>query len=471
MSGDWDTSMHDCARAVAERDISAHEIATLTIDRVERAEPDIQAFSFLDADGLYRQARAVDAKVAKGERLGQLAGVPLGVKELLDVDGQPTSYGSPAFEPYVATEDATCVRRLRGADALIVGKTRTHEFAYGGVTSLTANPADPSLIAGGSSGGSAASVAAGMVAGALGTDSGGSIRFPAACCCVVGLKPTFGVVSRTGALPASWSFDTVGPLARTVRDTRTLLEQLVAGDSTDGASADVRLIRRLSRRLHETKPATLRGLRLGVVDEPLFEIVDREAEDHYAETLQLLERLGVRLMRVRLPEVEFVMPALLAINLPEGAALHAERLRMRGDEFGDDVRRVLEIGNAIPAVLAVRGHQARHRIASRVAEIFRVERLEGLVTPATTGPPLRRDKLDDLVRRSDGKLESVLSTNGRSFGLANITGQPALVMPTVANQPQVGLQLIGKPFEDDVVLGIGLALEQEFSGGACRHGA
>ncbi len=459
-SPDWRASIADCAAAVRGRVVSVEEIARETLVEVGRVDGWLKAFTYLEPEQVLAEARLLDGRLGRGEALGALAGVPLGVKDLYDAVGLPSSYGGPPHEPYLPDRDATSVARLRAAGALVIGKTRTAEFAWRTVTPPTANPRDPRLVAGGSSGGSAAAVGAGLVHIGLGTDTNGSIRMPAALCGTVGIKPTYGVVSRAGVLPANLSLDTAGPLTRSVADARVALAHLAGHDRQDPASAAPRLVEPLRQRLLDpTQPPCLRGLRLGVVDEPLFEIVEPRARALHERLLERLEQEGVELVRLRLPAARFIEAALLAIDLPEGAALHTERLRARGSELLDEVRLLLHVAHAIPAVLMARGHQVRRDIQGLVASLYRNHDLRAIVAPATGGPSIPSDDLGHTFTRADGSQELATWSYARVCTLASLTGLPALVVPIVLESPPLGVQIIGRPFQDDEVLNLGAAIE------------
>jgi aspartyl-tRNA(Asn)/glutamyl-tRNA(Gln) amidotransferase subunit A len=446
---------------VRSRELSVREIATSTLEAIDQVDRDLKAFTYVDQDQVLARAGELDNRLARDADIGPLAGVPIGVKDLFDVCGLPTSYGSRTFKEYFPTRDATSVSRLISAGGLIVGKTRTAELAWGEVTPPTKNPADPRLIAGGSSGGSAAAVGAHLVHAGLGTDTGGSIRMPAAMCGIVGIKPTYGAVSLSGVLPGCWALDHAGPLTRSVLDARAILKELVAHDPSDPASAPPRALKGLRDRLATQAPGTLVGARLAYLDEPLFEVVDDRARAYYQDGLARLSDSGAVLFALRLPDVRFAPSAALAISLSEGAAVHTERFRARRHEFSDDVRAAMQVAHVIPGTLAARAHQARRHLTRCLAKLFADSKLDALVAPANIAPAIPTDELDVVFRRSNGELEPVLWWGySRAFYLANLTGQPALVMPVSASGPPIGIQFIGMPFQDDRVLDIGADFER-----------
>jgi aspartyl-tRNA(Asn)/glutamyl-tRNA(Gln) amidotransferase subunit A len=424
---------------------------------------EILAFTARDDGAALRAASEIDRRLRQGETVGPLAGLPVAVKDLYDCAGLPTSYGSRAFPEYLPDTDATAVARLRSAGAIVVGKTRTAEFAWSTTTPPTKNPAAPECIPGGSSGGSAAAVAAGMVPAALGTDTGGSIRIPAAMCGVAGIKPTYGSVGRGGLLPANWSLDTAGPLAGSVDDLRIVLAELVGHDPRDVASAPDRLLAALADRLREGREVDVVGLRLGLVEEPLFEVTDPVARRAHRDAVEWLTRSGVVPVPVRLPECDYVEGALLAIDLPEGAGIHTQLLRERGDEVSEEIRALLEFAHLIPGTLVARGQRARNLIKNRTRQLFSDHQLDALLVPAAPGPAVRVDSSDSVQLRADGTTEPTLWGYARICWLANLTGQPAVVLPLPGFRPPLGVQLIGRPFADDEVLATAAAVECVFA--------
>jgi aspartyl-tRNA(Asn)/glutamyl-tRNA(Gln) amidotransferase subunit A len=427
-----------CAAAVRGRAVSALEVTRACLEAIETGDRAVQAFTAVDAERAEADARAVDEAIARGHDPGPLGGVPVAVKDLFDVAGLPTSYGSPAFEPYLPRTDSAAVRRLRAAGAIVVGKTRTSEFAWLGDTPPTENPLAPGLVPGGSSGGSGAAVAAGLVPCALGTDTGGSIRFPAAMCGVVGLKPTYGAVSLEGVLPCSWSLDHAGPLARSVEDARLVTAALV----DDPALA---------------RPARLelRGARIGRLLPAAFaddgaRVAFEDAAAQIAEDATVVD--------VDLPEARYAHAVVTTVSLVEGKAFMrrvGERMRLAHPE----VREQLELAELLPGVLLVRAHQARRRIARAVAELFAEHRLDALVLPALiTAPPRRGD--EERRELPDGSRGRALDWSGRAFSLANVTGQPAVVVPSAGAGS--GVQLVGRPHGEGRLLDLAAGALERF---------
>jgi aspartyl-tRNA(Asn)/glutamyl-tRNA(Gln) amidotransferase subunit A len=278
---------------------------------------------------------------------------------------------------------------------------------------------------------------------------------------VVGVRPTYGAVSLTGVLPNCPSLDVVGPLTTSLEDARLVLAELVAHDDADPVSAPTSLLGDLARRLAERPRPSLSGVRLGILDEPLFEVVEERARRVYEEAVELLGEHGAAVITLSLPEARFFQPTWLACALTEGAAIHTHLLRERPSDLGDEVRSVLNVGHALPAVLGARAKQARRQLSRLIADVFRRHQLDVLVAPASTAPPVPRNELDRTYVRASGEVEPVLWWGfPRVFYLAAVTGLPAVAIPMVAEGPPLGIQLTGRPFEDDRLLDVAAAVAE-----------
>jgi aspartyl-tRNA(Asn)/glutamyl-tRNA(Gln) amidotransferase subunit A len=344
---------------------------------------------------------------------------------------------------------------LRAAGAIVVGKTNTHEYAYGYTTENphfgdTRNPWDHNRIAGGSSGGSGAAIAAGSALGALGSDTGGSIRVPASFCGIVGLKPTYGRVSRVGLSPLAWSLDHAGPMGRSVPDVAAMLEVIAGHDPVDPTSAIVPVPACPVRGDDD-----LSSVRIGVPAH-FFEGVDAEVEALVRAALDALEELGARCVEMTLPHVDDAVDAWLTILLSEAASIHEQDIRQRPDLYGDDVRLYLEEGMLIPATLYLKAQ----RIRRSMTEGFRAAMgdIDLLATPATALPaPLLGEAVVDIA----GNSELLFRALARISSPFDMTGLPALSVPCgfTTNGLPVGLQLVTRPFAEPLVLRVGAAYE------------
>ncbi|MBI2080604.1 MAG: Asp-tRNA(Asn)/Glu-tRNA(Gln) amidotransferase subunit GatA, partial [candidate division NC10 bacterium] len=356
-------TIHELLDLLAARKVSAVEATRAYLDRIAKVEPRIRAYLTVTAEEALAQAEAVDRARRAGARLGPLAGVPLALKDVLCTKGVRTTCGSKILEPFVPPYDATVVERLRAAGAVFLGKTNMDEFAMGSSTENsgfqpTANPWDLGTVPGGSSGGSAAAVAADEAAGALGTDTGGSIRQPASLSGVVGLKPTYGRVSRYGLVAFASSLDQIGPLTKDVEDTALLLQVIAGRDPRDSTSADLPVP---DYRAALREP--VKGLRVGLPDEYFIEGMDREVEGAVREAMRVLEGLGARPEKVSLPHTDYAVATYYLVATAEASSNlarydgvkygHRSRRgqdliemyqRTRREGFGPEVRRRIMLG-------------------------------------------------------------------------------------------------------------------------------
>ncbi|MDF2709480.1 MAG: amidase [Nonomuraea muscovyensis] len=413
-------SVTELGSALRSGRASARELARRSLDTIAARDAALGAFVAVDAEGAMAAAAAADAELAAGTDRGPLHGIPVGVKDLIDVAGLPVTMGSAHFAGHVAAEDAACVRRLREAGAVIVGKTATHEFAYGptGDRSLQGparNPWDPARMAGGSSSGSAVAVAAGMVPVAVGTDTGGSVRIPAALCGVAGFKPAAGTVADAGVFPLAQSLDHVGLLATTAED--CLTAYLAIGSPPPGRRAG-----RASRaRIGWVAPSSRR---------PAAEAVAAVAERALPAPPEPVE-----------PPLDELRDDFVAIQSSEAYAIHADRVADRPDRYDPEVLDRLKAAARVPGWRYVRAMAARDRHRARLDALF--ERFDLLASP-TVG--VTAPLLGERVVAVDGAEHPVRDTLLAFTSPWNVVGHPALSIPagTVSGLP-VGLQLVCPP--------------------------
>ncbi|MFJ8565707.1 amidase [Streptomyces sp. NPDC093514] len=449
----YELTVAEAAEAVRTRTISPVELVESALERIARVEPRLRAFTAVTTDRARASARELEAELADGSHRGPLHGIPAGLKDLIDVAGLATTASSRVRTGHRAQADSTVAARLASAGTALVGKTHTHEFAYGLTTPQTVNAWHPERVAGGSSGGSAVAVAAGAAAFALGTDTGGSIRVPAALNGIVGLKPTYGLVPRHGVTSLSWSLDHVGPLTRTVEDAALVLAALVGHDPRDPASvaapaADYR-----------PGPGTdLTGLRVGVPDNYYFDHVDPEVEAAVRRAIGALEELGARLVDVKIPMTRYIRAAQWGLMVPEATAYHERTLRAVPDLYGTDVRALLEAGELMTAGDYLRAQRARTLMRGAWQEMMEpVDLIAAPTVPLTAVEAGRTD-----VTWGDGSVESVPEAYVRLSAPANLTGVPSLSVPVgldAAGLP-IGMQLMGRPFGEATLLRAGHAYER-----------
>jgi aspartyl-tRNA(Asn)/glutamyl-tRNA(Gln) amidotransferase subunit A len=437
--------------------LSSVQLVRTVLEHIEQLDPVLNTFvTVMATDALEAAARA-DAELALGDDLGPIHGLPVGVKDAVDVAGVRCTFGSRILGDREAPTDAAVITALRAAGAVIVGKQNLHEFAYG-ITGENlhfgdaCNPWDPLRVTGGSSSGTAASVAAGIVPLGIGTDTGGSIRIPAALCGVVGLKPTYGLVSRQGVLPLAQSLDHVGPIARTVLDCVQLLDAIVGPEDERAASSG----RGYTQSVRNGAEEGLREIRIGVPRHHFFDYVEPPVIATVCRAIDVLADLGAPLVDVDLPHATQAQEAAAPIMGGQAAAWHASWLRERAEDYGSDVLQRLRQGASTSAVDYLEGQQLRTVLQRKFLAAF--ETVDVIVSP--TVPIVAPVRGRTLV--PTGTLEvAPRSIINRLTVPANLTGMPAMTVPCgrVDGLP-VGLQLMGPPHGEAVVGAVALVYER-----------
>jgi aspartyl-tRNA(Asn)/glutamyl-tRNA(Gln) amidotransferase subunit A len=452
-----DLSLSEASNLIHRRRMSAVELTNAVLERIAVTEPAVHAYAFVLADQARRFAHQMDLELAKGHSRSPLHGIPLAVKDIVFLRDAPNEAGSRVLAGFVPDHDATIVRRLRDAGAVIVGKTAMHEFAYGLDTPQTRNPWHLECYPGGSSAGSGVAVAVGSAAAAIGTDTGGSIRNPAANNGIVGLKPTYGRVSRSGVIPLGTSLDHVGPLTRTVEDCAIVLQEIAGFDPVDPGS------------MNEPVPdyrsdvdSGVRGLTIGIERAHfLYKGVSDDVRNAVEAVSTELQTLGATIVEVELPELTWSPPVLLTILATEASTVHRRWLRERADDYDPATRRALEMGEYILATHYLTAQRARSLLRRRMADLFSAHRLDALLSPTvpmTTVPLAER-----FAERLDMPGESPAVSSIHHTCSANLTGQPALSVPC-GFSPRglpIGFQLLGRPFDEATLFRIARAYERE----------
>jgi aspartyl-tRNA(Asn)/glutamyl-tRNA(Gln) amidotransferase subunit A len=440
---------------IQARRLSPVALAEALLDRIARLNPGLNAFVTL-AETALDEARRAEAELAAGRSRGRLHGIPIAHKDLYATRGLRTTGGSRQLAEQVPDQDATCVARLREAGTVLLGKLNTHEFAYGPTNEISLfgpsrNPWNRERITGGSSGGSGAAVAAGLVPLASGSDTGGSIRIPAACCGISGLKPTYGRVSRAGILPLCWSMDHAGPMARSVRDLALMLGSMAGHDPLDDASA----LRPVPDYL-AALDGEVRGLRIGVPRGYFFERADRAVVACVEQAIRDLERLGARAQPVEIADIGQAAAAALVIYLAEATAWHEDTLDRTPELYDPAVRRFLELGDQVLAKDYLLAQRYRSHLGRGLLACF--ESADLLAMPTL---PLTATSFGTTTVSLDGHESSAFGALLRNCEPFNLTGLPALSVPCgfVDGLP-VGLQLVGPAFAETVVLNAGDAYQR-----------
>ncbi len=450
-------SLADLAHEIEGRNISPVEVAREMLDRISREDGRLNSHITVLEDEALSAARKAEEEIMSGGYRGPLHGVPVGLKDIIFTAGVRTTMGSALFEDFVPGYDATVVEKLERAGAVFTGKLNTHEFAYGPTGDRSffgaiRNPCDRSKISGGSSGGSAAAVAASLCYAALGTDTGGSIRIPASCCGVVGMKPTFGRVSKQGIFPLAWTLDHVGPITRTVEDNAIVINALSGYDPGDPHSVQSET-EDFARRLSES----VEGSVVGVPSNFYFENVDAEVGDKVRHALDAFRDAGAELRPVEIPHLEEVLLAQQTTIKVEAYAAHKERVEKHGELIDEEVRERLLDGEATRAYEYARAQEVKRAGIRAFEKVF--EEVDVLAAPTL---PILPTGIGQREVSIHGKKEHARSALTRLTGPTNLTGLPSLSIPCGLSSSglPIGLQIIGKPFDEANVYRFGQIIEK-----------
>ncbi len=436
-------SLAEASRRIGARELSPVELTQALLDRIERVDPAVNAFLLVTADRALAEAKAAETEIAQGQWRGPLHGIPYATKDLIDVAGLATTCHSKLRRDHRATADATVIARLRAAGAVLIGKLALHEFAYGGPAfdlpwPPARNPWDLTRHPGGSSSGSGAALAAGLAPATLGTDTGGSIRNPATACGIVGMKPTFGLVSCAGVFPLADSLDHVGPMTRTVEDNALLLQAMAGHDAADPNS-----VRAPERDYVADLRRGIDGLRIGVIEHFYREDLVADAEQVRAieQAVDVLRRLGAQVCPVRLSPLETWRHCGRTIQNGESYALHERDIIERPGDFAAITRQKLMRGTNTTAGQYIAANRMRTVLRNAFAEAMRD--LDAVVTVSSHDPPCRIDDAEMVAKTYERQARIVF----------NVTGTPALAVPTgfsAAGLP-LGMQIAGKAFDEPML--------------------
>lgn len=452
MNEPWTLGIAEAAALIRAGELSSAALLESVLERVEETEPYARAWVHIDRDGARAAARESDRAVLEG-RAGALAGIPIGIKDVINVKGMATEAGSAALHGNIADRDAGAVARLRTNGAVILGKLATHEFAFGQGTPPTRNPWDARRYAGGSSVGSGVAVAVGSAPGALGTDTGGSVRNPAAVNGLVGLKPSAGLVDGSGVFNVSHTLDHIGPVARSVLDCAVLLNGMaiepVFADDGGGGSGLLRCLEAIS------KPCRL------AIDRKMWTSwgVCPDVEAVAEQAVLTLEQLGFDIVELDLPDIDLSLPASLAISLSEAVQHHRALLAEAAPDYLPETRVMIETGALVRSEDVALAQRVRAYLRDRITETFTRTQTQALLAPTLPAiAPLNTAMAHELTGQTGaGSLASAL----RMLSPANLTGFPALSVPCGRSGGQpVGLHMMGPIRSDAALLGIAHAYEQ-----------
>jgi aspartyl-tRNA(Asn)/glutamyl-tRNA(Gln) amidotransferase subunit A len=452
-------SLTEIAQAIRRKKVSSLEVTRACLERAQAVQPTVNCFIAIEAEDALRAARAADRAIKRGAKLGPLHGVPLAHKDMYYRAGRITTGGSKILRDYRPNVTATVATRMADAGAIWLGTLNMAEFAanptgHNDHWGDCCNPWNPAHITGGSSSGSGAAVAARVCYGALGSDTGGSIRLPAAANGVVGLKPTYGRVSRYALLPRAWSLDTVGPLTRTVRDSARLTA-VIAGVDANDPTASTQPVPRYEKLLD----GRVRGLKIGVPRSRYREGITADVERAMDDSLAVLRRCGARIVEVDVPDPQHTYQLTNAILQVESATIYANWLRERPQDFSLVVRTRSEAGLLVPAVSYLEALNARARIAAEfVQQVF--SRVDVLHAPVMTMPlPTRAET----ALGGTGDVMAMMARITRNTRPINFLGLPSLAVPAgfADNGLPVGFQLVGRPFDEATLFRVGDAYQRE----------
>ena len=445
-------SLWDASELIQAGKVSPVELTNACLVRIERLNPTLNAFITVMGEQALADAKAAEMEIVKGRWRGRLHGIPIGLKDLIDTAGVRTTAASAIFADRIPSEDAEVVRRLKAAGAVILGKLNMHEFAYGDTSAQShygpvRNPWNREHVPGGSSGGSAAAVATGLCCGALGSDTGGSIRQPAAYCGIVGLKPSYGLVSTRGVVPLSWSLDHIGPMCRTVADVALLLQPIAGYDplDTNSVAATAPDYARALRQKVST-------LRLGIPRAVFYEKLDPEIEQAVNEALQVLRRLAASTRDVELPRYN-TLPVVGA----EAYAFHAPYFTKTPELYQPATRRRLELGSAVSAAAYIEGRRELDRLRRAVTAVF--SSVDLLVTPTT---PILPTTIEEGLTNPATPPPGGVAPSLRNTQPFDIYGLPSISIPCGFSRSMlpIGLEISGPRLGEPMVLALAHAYEQ-----------
>ena len=445
-----DMTLAEASAAVRTRAASSVEMVNACLARIERVQPTLNCFISIEAEEALAAAERADAEIARGTWRGPLHGVPLAHKDMFYRAGRVSTFGSAILRDYVPDYTSTVMARLADAGAVHLGGLNMAEFAAGPVGQndhfgQVRNPWNTDRIPGGSSSGSGAAVAARACFGSLGSDTGASCRLPGAMCGVVGLKPTYGLVSRHGALARCWSLDCIGPLARTARDAAMILQAVAGRDENDPTTARDGVPDYVAG-----LEGGVKGLRVGVPVNHLYPDVDPELRPALEAALSVLRDLGCELVDLEMPDPDRMYALTEVIHKCEAAALHDEWIRTRPRDYAISVRARLEAGYFLPATRYIQAQRLRPRVLSEFDEAV-FARADVLFTPVTSIPVPR---IADVAITRSGDAPRIVETMTRCTRWVNYLGLPALSVPCgfTENGLPVGFQLVGRPFDESLLL-------------------
>lgn len=457
MSKEWITkSVTEIAPLIENKDISPVELTKAVLDHAEKNDEKINAYISFRREKALEDAKKAEQEIINGNYRGIYHGIPMGIKDNIYIKGEVTTMASKIHHDFVPSYNATVIDKLNEAGAIIIGKLNMHEYAWGATTNNPhygpcRNPWDLEYIPGGSSGGSGAALIAHMTMATLGTDTGGSVRIPAATNGIVGLKQTYGRVSNYGSFPLAWTLDHIGPMTKTVKDAAALLEVIAGYDPKDSTTVNVPVDQYLDGITGDVK-----DLVIGINEEYFFNNVDKDIEQAVRNKIRQLEKEGARIQEVDIPSLQFSEWAVMTTIISEPAAIHQQNHLNRPEDFGEDLQFLFDLGELPSAVDYIHAQQIRRHLKQDFQNVF--ENIDVLITPTL---PIQTPKIGADTVELNGEEVGVLDHIIRFTGPFNITGLPALSVPCgFKGHLPIGIQIVGKPFDEKTILNVGYAIEQ-----------
>jgi amidase len=449
--GMWNLELTEVADLIRTRQLTSEALTDSTLRRIEKFDPQLKSYAFVMADSALKAARAADADIADGHYKGVLHGVPIGVKDVCYTVDAPTAAGTTIFRDFRPPYDATVVARLRAAGAVIIGKLAMTEGAYLGYhpsLPIPVNPWDPATWAGVSSSGCAVATAAGLCFGSIGSDTGGSIRYPTSMCGVTGMKPTWGRVSRYGIVELAASFDHVGPIARSARDVGALLTVMAGSDISDPTSS-------LEPVADYAADLTLTQLPRVGVDWSQLAAFDEDTKSMIADVIRILEVIGWPVVEVELPALDRMVEAFGKMRAVETALAHAETYPARADEYGPTLRAMIDNGRRLSAVEYQTFVKQRLEFTGSLRRVFQDVEIVLMPSSGFASPTLE-------TMRNLGQDATFYATLAAPTAPFNVSGNPALCLPAGATSrgTPLGVQFIGREFAEQSLVAAGHAFQQ-----------
>jgi aspartyl-tRNA(Asn)/glutamyl-tRNA(Gln) amidotransferase subunit A len=451
--------IQDLSRYIESKELSPVEVTKGILERIEQLAPVLNAFITVMADEALESARKAEQEILKGEWKGPLHGVPIALKDLVSTAGTRTTMGSEIYSDYIPDHDATIVHKLKQSGAVIIGKTNTHQFAYGPTGDVSffgpvKNPYDLSKITGGSSSGSAAAVATALSYGAIGSDTGGSVRIPASACGIVGMKPTFGRVSKYGVYPLGYTLDHIGPLTRTIHDNAIMLNVLSGFDDHDPYS-----VKQEAEDFTRLLGKSIKGMVIGIPTTFYYENIQQDVKQAIDEAMDVFKHLGAEVRPVDIDLSDIPWAQLMTIR-SEAYAIHEEHLKSQPDKLHPEVRERLVASENVKGSDYVKAQQIRHQVLGHFNRAL--TEVDVLLAPTL---PIVPTAIGQREVDIEGYKEHVYQALLRLTGPTNSTGLPSLSVPCGFSSEglPIGLQLIGKQFDETALYQVGFAFEQERS--------